>query len=91
MRLYLYHWMGRNLTDEEIPGVFSQGKPKNPKAKQNLQWVEVLDFSSFVLNLTNKFDVMLVGEQEFKNIEELPEGKYHCVYLDDKGKLFKQR
>jgi hypothetical protein len=34
---------------------------------------------------------MLVGEQEFKNIEELPEGKYHCVYLDDKGKLFKQR
>ena len=91
MRIYLYHWMTRDLTNEEVPGVFSQGTPKNPKAKQNLQWVEVFDFSSFVLNLTSKFDVMLVGEKDFNDCDGLPENKYHCVYLDDKGRMFRQR
>lgn len=82
-KIHVYHWMCRPVTEQEIPGIYSQGTMPNPI--RPMQWVDTNDIGSFLINLTEKFDVMMIGEKSDED------GKYQCIFIDDKGKRFKQR
>lgn len=84
MKHYVYHYRGREST---IPGIFQEktNKPVLPTHRPSF-WLEIPkdDFYNTIIELAAHYDVMVKSDKTTNGSSKL------FIFLDDKGKGFKQ-